>query len=42
MSGNRLRVLSDWALNTITRPEGISFEVVSAASVPLDPDHPRA
>jgi len=42
MSGNRLRVLSDWALNTITRPEGISFEVVSAASVPLDPNHPRA
>jgi NADH dehydrogenase len=42
MSGNRLRVLSDWALNTITRPEGISFEVVSAASVPLDANHPRA
>ena len=42
MAGNRLRVLGDWTLNAITRPEGISFEVVSAASVPLDPDHPRA
>jgi hypothetical protein len=42
MSGNRMRVLGDWTLNTVTRPEGISFEVVSAASVPLDPDNPRA
>jgi NADH dehydrogenase len=42
MAGNRLRVLGDWTLNAVTRPEGISFEVVSAASVPLDPDHPRA
>ena len=42
MSGNRLRVFTDWALNAVTRPEGISFEVVTAASVPLDPDHPRA
>ena len=42
MSGNRLRVLSDWTLNAVTRPEGISFEVVSAASVPLDADNPRA
>ena len=42
MSGNRMRVLTDWALNAVTRPEGISFEVVSAASVPLDPEHPRA
>jgi NADH:ubiquinone reductase (H+-translocating) len=42
MAGNRLRVLGDWTLNAVTRPEGISFEVVSAASVPLDPDKPRA
>ena len=42
MAGNRMRVLSDWTLNAVTRPEGISFEVVSAASVPLDADHPRA
>ena len=42
MSGNRLRVLSDWTLNAITRPETISFEVVSAASVPLDANKPRA
>jgi NADH dehydrogenase len=42
MAGNRLRVLGDWTLNAVTQPEGISFEVVSAASVPLDPDHPRA
>jgi NADH:ubiquinone reductase (H+-translocating) len=42
MSGNRLRVFTDWALNTITRPEGISFEVVTAASVPLDANKPRS
>jgi NADH dehydrogenase len=41
MSGNRLRVFTDWALNTITRPEGISFEVVTAAAVPLDANKPR-
>ena len=41
MAGNRLRVLGDWTLNAVTRPEGISFEVVSAASVPLDPNKPR-
>jgi NADH dehydrogenase len=42
MSGNRMRVLADWALNAVTRPEGISFEVISAASVPLDAEKPRA
>src|SRR5580692_6539809 len=42
MSGNRLRVLGDWTLNAVTRPEGISFEVVTAASVPLDANKPRA
>ena len=41
MSGNRLRVLGDWTLNAVTRPEGISFEVVTAASVPLDANKPR-
>ena len=41
MAGNRLRVLSDWALNTVTRPEAISFDVISAKSVPLDPNKPR-
>jgi NADH dehydrogenase len=41
MAGNRLRVLGDWTLNAVTRPEGISFEVVSAESVPLDPNKPR-
>ena len=41
MAGNRLRVLGDWTLNAVTRPEGISFEVVSAKSVPLDPNKPR-
>jgi hypothetical protein len=37
-----MRVLGDWALNAVTRPEGISFEVVTAASVPLDANKPRA
>jgi NADH dehydrogenase len=41
MSGNRLRVLGDWTLNTFTRPEAISFDVISAKSVPLDPNKPR-
>ena len=42
MSGNRMRVLADWTLNTITPPEATSFGVISAESVPLDPDNPRA
>jgi NADH dehydrogenase len=42
MSGNRMRVLSDWMLNTVTPPEATSFGVISAESVPLDPDKPRA
>jgi NADH dehydrogenase len=41
MSGNRLRVLADWALNGVTSPEGTSFEMVTAGSVPLDANHPR-
>jgi NADH dehydrogenase len=42
MSGNRMRVLGDWTLNTVTPPEATSFGVISAESVPLDPDKPRA
>ena len=42
MSGNRMRVLGDWALNTVTPPEATSFGVISAESVPLDVDKPRA
>jgi NADH:ubiquinone reductase (H+-translocating) len=42
MSGNRIRVLGDWALNTVTPPEATSFGVISAESVPLDVDKPRA
>jgi NADH dehydrogenase len=42
MSGNRMRVLADWTLNTVTPAEATSFGVISAESVPLDADHPRA
>jgi NADH:ubiquinone reductase (H+-translocating) len=42
MPGNRLRVLTDWALNGITAPEETSLDVITAESVPLDPDKPRA
>jgi NADH:ubiquinone reductase (H+-translocating) len=42
MSGNRLRVLTDWTLNGITSPESTSLEVISAKSVPLDVNKPRA
>ena len=42
MSGNRMRVLADWALNAATPPEATSFGVISAESVPLDVDKPRA
>jgi NADH:ubiquinone reductase (H+-translocating) len=42
MPGNRLRVLTDWMLNGITSPEPTSLDVITAESVPLDPDHPRA
>ncbi len=41
MTGNRLRVLTDWALNGLTSPEATSAGVVTAASVPLDVDKPR-
>jgi NADH dehydrogenase len=42
MSANRLRVLADWTLNGITPPESTSLSVISAASVPLDVNKPRA
>ncbi len=42
MSGNRMRVLADWTVNTVTPPEATSFGVISAESVPLDVDNPRA
>jgi NADH:ubiquinone reductase (H+-translocating) len=42
MSGNRLRVLTDWTLNGVTSPESTSLEVISAQSVPLDVNEPRA
>ncbi len=42
LSGNRARVLADWALNTVTPPEATSFGLISARSVPLDVDRPRA
>jgi NADH dehydrogenase len=41
MPGNRLRVLTDWMLNGITSTEETSLDVISAKSVPLDPNHPR-
>jgi NADH dehydrogenase len=42
MSGNRMRVLTDWILNGITSPEPTSTSVISAESVPLDVNEPRA
>jgi NADH dehydrogenase len=39
MSGNRMRVLTDWCLNAVTPPEATSFSVID--SVPLDPASPR-
>jgi len=41
MSGNRLRVLTDWTLNVITSPEPTSLAVISAESVPLDVNQPQ-
>ena len=41
MSGNRMRVLADWALNAVTPPEATSFGVISGESVPLEVDKPR-
>jgi NADH:ubiquinone reductase (H+-translocating) len=41
MAGNRGRVLADWALDAAAPPDVTSLGAISAASVPLDPDHPR-
>jgi NADH:ubiquinone reductase (H+-translocating) len=41
MSGNRLRVFTDWTLNAITSPEMTSLAAISAESVPLDVNKPR-
>jgi NADH dehydrogenase len=42
MSGNRMRVLTDWTLNGITSPEPTSLAAISAESVPLDVNEPQA
>jgi len=42
MSGNRMRVLTDWTDNAVTRTEVASLHVISVKSVPPDVDHPRA
>jgi len=42
MSGNRMRVLADWALNAATPPEVTSLGLISAESVPLDVGKPPA
>ena len=42
MSGNRLRVFTDWSLNLVTAPEPTSLGVISAQSVPLDVNKPQA
>ena len=41
MSGNRMRVLTDWALNAVTPQGESSVTAISAASVPLDVNRPR-
>jgi len=40
MSGNRLRVLTDWVLNGVTSPEVTSLAVISEEAVPLDVNNP--
>jgi NADH:ubiquinone reductase (H+-translocating) len=42
MSGNRARVFADWTLNAVTPQEATSLSVISAKSVPLDTNKPRA
>jgi NADH:ubiquinone reductase (H+-translocating) len=42
MSGNRTRVLADWALNLVSPPRPMSFGLISSRSVPLDPNQPPA
>jgi len=42
MSGNRMRVLADRAMNATTPAERTSLAVISAESVPLNVEKPRA
>jgi len=42
MSGNRMRVLTDWTLNGITSPEPTSLSAIDAPPVPLDVNEPQA
>ena len=42
MSGNRMRVLADRAMNATTPAEPTSLAVISAESVPLNVEKPRA
>ncbi len=42
MSGNRMRVLTDWTLNAVTPAEVTSQGAISAESVPLDVEQPRS
>lgn len=42
LPGNRLRVLTDWALNAVTPVEITSFGLISAESVPLDVEKPSS
>ncbi len=42
MSGNRLRVFTDWVVNGITPAEVTALGLISAESVPLDVEHPKA
>jgi NADH:ubiquinone reductase (H+-translocating) len=42
MRGNRMRVVADWTLNAITRPEATSLSLIDAQSEPLDVNKPRA
>ncbi len=42
MSGNRMRVLTDWVLNGITPAEVTALGLVSPKSVPLDVEQPSA
>jgi NADH:ubiquinone reductase (H+-translocating) len=41
MSGNRMRVLTDWALNAVTPQQESSVAAVTAESIPLDVNNPR-
>jgi NADH:ubiquinone reductase (H+-translocating) len=42
MSGNRTRVFTDWVLDAVTPQEATSLSVITAKSVPLDTNKPRA